>query len=367
MKETASGSAPAALSSLGAADDSARCDRCGEAFRRRTNEPTCPDCAAPLRRHRKTAGLTQVELAERVGCRPATISDLERKPFHLALELAESIARELGTDVLDVFPALEVTKVETQKVLHKTSRSIIELCESGELPCNSDGHWHRIPLRAVLELRDRLDEFERDWFSFTAAAERSGLPRWVVHRLHVAGEFGDDVKVLDKSTRPRYFVRRSRFDEVYARLVRDYRGVRCPRCKLPVKLGRKAHARCLGWLGAHSYWVPDDPNLRWQRRQRHSELVRATLHRTERPIADLTRWFEARWQREPSRELKARWWGRKGGRPSMATLDPEFVHKAERARQLASAHPEWGTRTIADEVGLSRWKVRELLSALRAS
>jgi transcriptional regulator with XRE-family HTH domain len=367
--ETASGSAPAAELSLGAEDDSARCDRCGDPFGRRTNERTCPDCLAPLRQHRKAAGLTQVELARRVACRPATISDLERKPFNLALDLAESIARELDVDVLDAFPKLEITKVEAQKILHKTWRDVERLTASGELPCDSDGYWHRIPYRAVFELSQELDKFRRDWISFTAAAEQSRLPRWVVHRLHDAGEFGDDVKVLDESARPRYFVRRSRFDDVYRRLISEYRGVRCPRCKLPVKLGRKAHARCLGPLAVRAYWkIGADAETRADVAREHGDRVRGALRRPSRLVQDWTGWYVNRFGRKPSRAQMGRWAGWKSrGRPSLAVKDAGFAEKVAEVERLRKAHPAWGARTIAREVGLSRWKVRDILSALSGS
>src|SRR5579862_8745046 len=75
------------------------CERCGEQFQRRTNERECSQCLAPLRRLRIAAGLTQDELARRVGCtRPQTIYELERDRYTPALVLAEAIAGVLMMD-----------------------------------------------------------------------------------------------------------------------------------------------------------------------------------------------------------------------------------------------------------------------------
>jgi hypothetical protein len=64
------------------------------------------------------------------------------------------------------------------------------------------------------------------------------------------------------------------------------------------------------------------------------------------------------------RRLHGRWaFAKGGGRPSMAVKDPEFEAKASEVLRLRRAHPKWGARTIAQQVGLSHWKVRDVLGA----
>jgi transcriptional regulator with XRE-family HTH domain len=56
-----------------------------------------------LRELREAKGLTQLELAERVGVRQATISDLETgKAKTIRLSLIEALTRELGVELSDL-------------------------------------------------------------------------------------------------------------------------------------------------------------------------------------------------------------------------------------------------------------------------
>jgi hypothetical protein len=78
--------------------------------------------------------------------------------------------------------------------------------------------------------------------------------------------------------------------------------------------------------------------------------------------------YERRFGNAPPRTLVGSWsFMRGGGRPTLAAVDPEFARKADEVRRLRQSHPAWGARTIAKEVGLSRWKVRELLARPDAS
>ena len=52
---------------------------------------------------RKRKGITQIELAERVGCRRETIGKLEAGKYNPSLKLAMDIARELDASVYDLF------------------------------------------------------------------------------------------------------------------------------------------------------------------------------------------------------------------------------------------------------------------------
>ena len=52
---------------------------------------------------RKRKGITQIELAERVGCRRETIGKLEAGKYNPSLKLAMDIAKELDTSVYDLF------------------------------------------------------------------------------------------------------------------------------------------------------------------------------------------------------------------------------------------------------------------------
>lgn len=53
--------------------------------------------------YRKRAGLSQQELADRVGCRRETIGKLEAGKYNPSLKLAMDVASELGTTVYDLF------------------------------------------------------------------------------------------------------------------------------------------------------------------------------------------------------------------------------------------------------------------------
>jgi putative transcriptional regulator len=56
-----------------------------------------------LREHRSAAGLTQAELAERVGVSRKTVNTVENGVFVPSTELALRLARALGTRVEDLF------------------------------------------------------------------------------------------------------------------------------------------------------------------------------------------------------------------------------------------------------------------------
>lgn len=54
--------------------------------------------------YRKSLGITQKELAERIGVRRETISSIEKGDFHLtSIKFALLIAYELGVGVSDLF------------------------------------------------------------------------------------------------------------------------------------------------------------------------------------------------------------------------------------------------------------------------
>ena len=56
-----------------------------------------------MREHRKLVGLSQAELAARVGCRRETIVKLESGKYNPSLKLAMDIAEELDASVYDLF------------------------------------------------------------------------------------------------------------------------------------------------------------------------------------------------------------------------------------------------------------------------
>lgn len=56
-----------------------------------------------MREFRKRKGITQIELADRVGCRRETIGKLEAGRYNPSLKLAMDIARELDTTVYELF------------------------------------------------------------------------------------------------------------------------------------------------------------------------------------------------------------------------------------------------------------------------
>jgi transcriptional regulator with XRE-family HTH domain len=167
------------------------CERCGAEFKRSTSERICPDCLAPLAALRERAGLTAAELARRVGCRPKAIADLERNLHHPRLDRARKIANALGVEVFVAFPELAVTKGEAARELRLTSRDLLRLCETGVLPSDTSGHWHRIPLRPVLELAREREDLRRNWVSLNAAEAKYGLPRWVLRRLILEGRLNE--------------------------------------------------------------------------------------------------------------------------------------------------------------------------------
>ena len=53
--------------------------------------------------YRTRRGITQQELADRVGCRRETIGKLEKGMYNPSLKLAMDVAEELGATVYDLF------------------------------------------------------------------------------------------------------------------------------------------------------------------------------------------------------------------------------------------------------------------------
>ncbi|MBQ9007433.1 MAG: helix-turn-helix transcriptional regulator [Atopobiaceae bacterium] len=56
-----------------------------------------------MREYRERIGITQVELAQRCGCRRETIGKLEAGKYNPSLKLAMDVARELDASVYDLF------------------------------------------------------------------------------------------------------------------------------------------------------------------------------------------------------------------------------------------------------------------------
>src|SRR5205823_4136730 len=134
-----------------------------------------------------------------------------------------------------------------------------------------------------------------------------------------------------------------RLDAVYQALLGNYRRVRCPACRLPVRLGRKAHERCLGKLGAHAYWkIGFDGATRAEVAQEHSELVRRGLE--ARPAKEVASWYWHRFKspRKAGQLAKAiaETKGKKVG-PKFSAIDAE---KARRILRLDDERHSDGKR-----------------------
>ncbi|MEH7532622.1 transcriptional regulator [Priestia megaterium] len=56
-----------------------------------------------VKEHRETAGLTQTELAERVGTKRITIASLEREKYEPSVGLAMRLAKTFNCTVEDIF------------------------------------------------------------------------------------------------------------------------------------------------------------------------------------------------------------------------------------------------------------------------
>lgn len=56
-----------------------------------------------MKEYRARVGISQIELAERVGCRRETIGNLENGKYNPSLKLAMDIARELNASVYELF------------------------------------------------------------------------------------------------------------------------------------------------------------------------------------------------------------------------------------------------------------------------
>jgi DNA-binding XRE family transcriptional regulator len=237
----------------------------------------CPSCLAPLCGFRKSAGLTQVELAGRAKCAVSTIVALERDRYHPQLVLAERLAGILARSTQDVFPHLEITKAEAQAILGMTGRTLNRLCDEGVLPASVNGSRHRFPYSAVVELALVRGE----WVNFHAACEEEPeLEWWLLSQWQAEGLL--EVVVDEDGSLGRRggrFVRR-------ADLAATVEAVRasmepCPLCNDelgPLPLGRKSHAECRGPLGSKAYW----PNTSEAIRLAHGERVKHLLD--DRPI-----------------------------------------------------------------------------------
>ena len=329
-----------------------KCERCGGSFERRTNDRLCPACLAPLAGLRRSAGLSQAALASRVGCRPATIRELERDRYHPALALSDRLAAELEVEVRDVFPSLQITKGEAQRILGMTSRTLKRLCDEGKLPSTCDGHWHRIDYASVLQLAAEREELRTEWISFHAAESEYDLPWWLLAQLERGGKL--DVKVGDR--RRTRLVRRSQLRVVRQELVDNRKRVHCPRCRRWPKLGRKAHAECLGPLGSHAYWL--DPETRQVRRRTHSEVVRARL--AQRSVAEVISWYRSRFEAEPTRRQVGKWSFRKGGGRPRTDASSDYDEALTIIRALyAETHAS--ERDLERLTGKSRRVVRRAL------
>lgn len=68
--------------------------------------PDHPELGNDLKRHRTDAGLTQAELAERIGVSRKTINTVENGVFVPSTILSLKLARALGVRVEDLFTLL---------------------------------------------------------------------------------------------------------------------------------------------------------------------------------------------------------------------------------------------------------------------
>jgi transcriptional regulator with XRE-family HTH domain len=380
---TASDIAPAALRSVERAPSRAECERCGRAFQRQTCERICSSCCEPLRRLRQRAKLTQHELAGRVGCRRNAIADLERDRFHPHLKLAERIAGELGVDVREAFPRLQITKGEAARLLGETGRDVKRLCDEKQLPANCEKSWHRLEYAAVRRLAEEREELRREWISFHAAEREYPLPWWLLRKLEAAGKFGDDVRIGDGRTARlgTRLVRRSRLESVHQELVENHEHVECPYCGKRPELGRQAHAECRGPLGSKQYWVHADPQTRQDRRRKHSEVVRAALaaRPRERIIAWFQHWYESCFGKKPPARKIADWYYNRFHSTKMygqlnkqlaaakgKRLGPKINDEkdADIRQRLAAGEKH---RSIARELNVSRSRIRRVERAVWAA
>ena len=62
-----------------------------------------PDFESNLKKYRQLAGLTQEELAQRVGVRRETIVRLEVAKYNPSLKLAVDISRVVGAPIEEIF------------------------------------------------------------------------------------------------------------------------------------------------------------------------------------------------------------------------------------------------------------------------
>jgi len=68
-----------------------------------------------VKKYRETAGLTQAELAERVGTKRITIASLEREKYEPSVGLAMRLAKTFNCTVEDIF-----TEVKKEWTIYTT-------------------------------------------------------------------------------------------------------------------------------------------------------------------------------------------------------------------------------------------------------
>jgi transcriptional regulator with XRE-family HTH domain len=71
---------------------------------KRTTRELVPGFGAALRKARETQGMSAQEVADRAGCRAATVSDVEREVKSPSLYVAWSLARALDVPLTDLIP-----------------------------------------------------------------------------------------------------------------------------------------------------------------------------------------------------------------------------------------------------------------------
>jgi DNA-binding XRE family transcriptional regulator len=392
--KTASVRAPAAPPSIRGLAAPATCESCGGAFKRRTSERTCHDCLAPLCRIRKAADLTQAELARRVGCRRSTITELERAFYHPQLELARAIARELGREVLEVFPEYAVTAEEAASILSTISQRLVPLIEAGHLPCDEAEYWHRIPYGAVMAIKAERDAFAAEWISFERAArEYVDLEPWVLRRWVERGDLTErlgDGRVGRKGGR---YVRRAELRALVEREESAPRVCANPNCLRPgepLAIGRLTHHACMGALASAIYWDPEAEGAADLRRE-HGETTRKALEERPEKSKRLHWWrlmLSSHGERQTLMEIAAKFYARFGSTAAYGWAAPERARekgkqpgmpehkrvvtpeKRERILKLAAelksdGKPRHSQRAIARIVGVTRGSVEHELRKQR--
>jgi len=226
---------------------------------------------------REAAGLSLRAFGDAIGVSYATVHTWEKgrtpRPEH-ARRYGEALrALQIGgPSVLEVFPGLQITKLETQRLLQLTAKIVRRLCDEGELPFSCDGHWHRVDYAAVLRLAAEREDRRVNWISLSAAEDKYGMPPWLLIRLEKGGKLDVVIPPDNRGTR---IVRRSQLEAVRQQLLAEH--VHCPRCRGALKVGRTAHMKCCAPLRSREYWLDPDPETRKLRWRQHSELAPVAL------------------------------------------------------------------------------------------